>query len=67
MRLLVNIVFFFVGAALGVWWGVYHPVAAVRVATYEQQKVQQVESAAQADWNAHSNPPPAQAPATPHN
>ncbi len=39
MKHILHALFFFVGAALGVWWGVYHPAQATRIAAHEQKAI----------------------------
>ena len=40
-KLISHLVILFVGASLGVWWGVYHPVAANNLVQREQADIAQ--------------------------
>jgi len=63
MRLIADVVIFLVGAGLGVWWGVYHPVQAARVANVEQQTEQKIVQEAHNLSQPSNTPAPAPAPA----
>jgi len=66
MRLFADIIIFLVGAALGVWWGVYHPVQAAHVADVEQRTEQKIVDTAHNLAQRANTPPPAPAPAPSH-
>jgi hypothetical protein len=40
-KLISHVVVLAVGASLGMWWGVYHPVAAANLVQQEQAKIAQ--------------------------
>ncbi len=40
-KIISHLVILAIGASLGVWWGVYHPVAANNLVQQEQQRIAQ--------------------------
>jgi hypothetical protein len=59
MKFISHILLFLVGAALGIWWGVYHPVDVARIANAEQQTEQNLVNTAK---GLAQPAPPANAP-----
>jgi uncharacterized membrane protein len=45
MKFILHLVVFLVGAGVGIWWGVNHPVEAQNISTQEQQQAAKIQEA----------------------